>query len=131
MTKRKHLSRLWSGATAAALLLLATVQPLRADASNLAIHVYIDINANLAQDADEPDVPDFAVGVQTENGSVTSAEAYITDAGGNIDAAMPDGEYILAWDVDGQIVHTDFTLPFDINIGLQPAQRLWLPFVGK
>lgn len=110
---------------------LANQTPLRAATQDLTAHVYIDLNANLAQDVGEPDVPDFTIGVEYLGPGVISAEAYVTDTAGNIDAAMPDGEYILSWETDGQIVHLDFTLPFGIEIGLQPSARLWLPVVAR
>jgi hypothetical protein len=92
-------------------------------------HMYYDDNRNLAQDPDEPNVQRFMLGVEYLGGGVISAEAYATDQAGNIDAVMPDGQYILSWEVEGQLVHVDFTLPFDISVGLQPYPRVWLPMV--
>lgn len=120
------------GLLALCVALAATITkqaPLRAATQDLTVHVYIDINANLAQDTDEPNVPDFTIGVEYLGPGVISAEAYVTDAGGNIDVVMPNGDYILSLEANGQIVHLDFTLPFDIEIGLQPSARIWLPVV--
>lgn len=104
--KHKHLSRLWSGATAA-LLLLATATPLLADTyslhsltstgRNVALHIYRDTDRNGELGPDEPGLPDYSVTLTYLDGdTVTGQDAYQTDANGYIDfGELAPGWYAL------------------------------------